>query len=401
MRRRDFLQMCARWAAAAPAFSLLGCGTGTGTGTGEYGDFDVDFEGRVLVIGAGAAGLAAGYMLGRYGIDYTVLEAADRIGGRVRRDDTLAGFPIDLGAEWIHEHPSILASLINDTEVDATLAVVPFAPQNISYREGDTAHAFNVARNFMVDYKFRRTTWYGFLDTFIAPTVRPNIRFEQPVETIDTSGEGVVVTTADGETHRADRVILTVPIKVLQEGHIEFVPPLDSARLDAIDSVWIPHGIKVFCRFDRRFYPDLLINGDPLVDASADKLYYDATLGKDVSQHVLGLFWVADEAATFTTLGGDAAIVEAVLADLDAVFDGAASRHHVASVVQNWSAEPYILGAYSSDFAGGYDGFMSTMRPPLGGKVFFAGEAFGGSESSTVHGAMQSAYGAVERILAG
>ncbi len=415
MQRRDFLRQCARWAAAAPlaslaaslpagsllaAGSLLGCGTGPGYGTGEY-DFDVNFDGRVLVIGAGAAGLAAGYMLGRHGIEYTVLEASDRFGGRVKRDRTLAGFPIDLGAEWIHDHPSVLASLIDDPGLDATLDVVPFAPQDISYRTDGGVRAFNVARNFMVDYKFRRTTWYGFLERFIAPTVQPHIRFGQPVTAIDTRGSGVRVATDDGTTYEADRVILTVPIQILQERQIEFTPPLDATRTDAIDSVWIPHGIKVFSRFDARFYPDVLLNGDPLDDASTDKLYYDATLGKGVSEHVLALFWVADEAAAFTELGSDDAIVSAVLADLDGLFGGRASRHHIASVAQNWSADPYIRGAYSSDFAGGYDAFMAALADPFAERVFFAGEAFGGTESSTVHGAMQSAYAAVERLLAG
>ncbi|HKV21991.1 MAG TPA: NAD(P)/FAD-dependent oxidoreductase [Mycobacterium sp.] len=58
---------------------------------------------RVVVVGAGIAGLAAASALREAGIECVVLEARDRIGGRLHTVD-LAGTPIDLGGSWIH-HP--------------------------------------------------------------------------------------------------------------------------------------------------------------------------------------------------------------------------------------------------------------------------------------------------------
>jgi polyamine oxidase len=58
---------------------------------------------RVVVVGAGIAGLAAASRLRAAGIACVVLEARDRIGGRLHTID-LAGTPVDLGGEWIH-HP--------------------------------------------------------------------------------------------------------------------------------------------------------------------------------------------------------------------------------------------------------------------------------------------------------
>ena len=57
---------------------------------------------RVLVIGAGVAGLAAARALADEGISVELLEARDRIGGRVFTSDAWTGLPIDLGASWIH-----------------------------------------------------------------------------------------------------------------------------------------------------------------------------------------------------------------------------------------------------------------------------------------------------------
>ena len=57
---------------------------------------------RVLVIGAGAAGLAAARRLSDHGVPVTVLEARDRVGGRILTAHALAPFPVELGAEFIH-----------------------------------------------------------------------------------------------------------------------------------------------------------------------------------------------------------------------------------------------------------------------------------------------------------
>src|SRR5690348_16729429 len=56
---------------------------------------------RVVVVGAGIAGLTVANALAHAGVEYVVLEARDRIGGRLHTVD-LAGSPVDLGGSWIH-----------------------------------------------------------------------------------------------------------------------------------------------------------------------------------------------------------------------------------------------------------------------------------------------------------
>ncbi|HKG61718.1 MAG TPA: FAD-dependent oxidoreductase [Pyrinomonadaceae bacterium] len=57
----------------------------------------------VLIIGAGAAGLAAARELSRAGISVIVVEARDRIGGRINTH--FASWPIELGADFVHGKP--------------------------------------------------------------------------------------------------------------------------------------------------------------------------------------------------------------------------------------------------------------------------------------------------------
>ena len=113
----------------------------------------------------------------------------------------------------------------------------------------------------------------------------------------------------------------------------------------------------------------------------------------------MGLFNVGESASEFTNLDSDDAIISAVLAELDEMFDGKASQTYQKHITQNWSAEPYIRGSYSH-YGGNYSSIMETIADPLENKVYFAGEALNlNGDYSTVHGAGESAYLALEKLL--
>lgn len=87
---------------------------------------------RVIVIGAGIAGLAAAQRLKAAGFTVTVLEARDRIGGRVHSDVNSAGTTVDLGAGWIHG---------NQAEFEALVASMNLATANTDW----TKYKFHTA----------------------------------------------------------------------------------------------------------------------------------------------------------------------------------------------------------------------------------------------------------------
>ncbi len=66
----------------------------------------------VIVIGAGAAGLTAARQLAEAGVRVTVIEARDRIGGRIWTIQPVPGASVELGAEFIHGHPSAIFDLV-------------------------------------------------------------------------------------------------------------------------------------------------------------------------------------------------------------------------------------------------------------------------------------------------
>src|SRR6266567_924111 len=87
----------------------------------------------VLIIGAGVAGLAAAADLTRAGLHVTILEARDRIGGRIyTRHDPLCPVPIELGAEFIHGMPREIFDVINASR----LLAVSVSGNHLCYRDG-------------------------------------------------------------------------------------------------------------------------------------------------------------------------------------------------------------------------------------------------------------------------
>jgi monoamine oxidase len=72
----------------------------------------------VIIIGAGVAGLAAAARLGQAGISVVVLEARDRVGGRIfTQRDPVSDCPIELGAEFIHGCPSEIWEQLQASDV--------------------------------------------------------------------------------------------------------------------------------------------------------------------------------------------------------------------------------------------------------------------------------------------
>jgi monoamine oxidase len=91
---------------------------------------------EVLVIGAGVAGLAAAQVLASNGVAVRILEARNRIGGRIRTlQDPVLSIPIELGAEFIHGKPYELFSISRQ----AGLATTEVAQRHAFFQDGQPA----------------------------------------------------------------------------------------------------------------------------------------------------------------------------------------------------------------------------------------------------------------------
>ncbi len=396
MTRKDFIKNIATLGIATPfmASLLTSCSK---ENIQFFEEVPANFNGKIIIVGAGAAGLIAGHILQQKNIDFQIIEASSIYGGRVKKAADFADFPIDLGGEWIHTNPSILAKLLNEPNSKADIEVIPYNPKTISVWKDGKLRKRNIASHFYSEYKFKSTTWYGFFEKHIVPNFSKKIIYNSPITEIDYTGDKVTLKNNQGDNFNADKVLVTVPLPILQSNYIQFNPPLPSEKIAAVNNIGFPDGIKAFIEFSERFYPDLTFADGGLINGG-DTLYYDAGFGKDTNVNVLALFSVSEETGKYTNLESNTATFEKIMSELDEMFDGQATKYYKKHIIQNWSKEPFIRGSYSH-----YDNYgdMDTLREPLGNKVFFAGEALHPTDSSTVHGAGESGYDAVTSMISG
>ncbi|MFM7638082.1 MAG: flavin monoamine oxidase family protein [Crocinitomicaceae bacterium] len=406
---------------------------------------NINYDGKVIIIGAGAAGLYAANILKSKGIDFTILEAAATHGGRMGKLAGFADYPIDTGAQWMHGRNSIVSDLVKKNKIPNTLddtdlsfwfnnQVVSTLPKDpfifdadnlpdISFKDHAHQQGFGSEYDNIVeaiagdqgasastlsaywnnkdeenwvsgdeDFKFEGT-YFDVINTYIAQGVLSNIQYNTQITDIDYNSDKVVLTDSASNTYIADKVIVTVPISILKLNEITFNPALPSSKTEAFTKFGMGAGMKVFLKFSTKFYDDNLIGG------SVCGAYADDTVGKNTSDHVLLAFVMGDQAANLNALGSDLAVTNLLLQELDTVYNGQATANFIASSVHDYTAKPFIKGAYAYSTIGMGDA-RKVAAQPVADKVFFAGEAMNvNGHHQTVHGAMEAGYKAVIDIL--
>ena len=359
-----------------------------------------DYSGKVIIVGAGASGLAAAKVLEKNNIDYTILEATNRYGGRLKKDTTLADFPIDIGAEWIHSAPVTLNKLKgkHGDEIDEEL--IPYhldctAVWNGTEYKINPGWQDNFMYNFMPESKFKNSTWYDFVNENIAKTVLHNIQYNSPVVSIDYSDNQVSVETLNGTTFDADRVLVTVPIGILKSDKISFNPEINQEKKDAIEEITFYSGIKVVMKFSEKFYPDA-INCE--VD-NGEKVFYDIAFGQETQNNILGFLCTGDETQKYYDLNSNDEIISSLIDELDLMLDGKASSSYSGEyILENWGQYEFTLGTWTQAFQEKKSN-LKILNQPLNNKIYFAGEINDPYKQMGVPGAILSGYYSIDKLL--
>ena len=363
-------------------------------------DKTYNYDGKVIIIGAGASGLAAAKILERNNVDYQIIEATDRYGGRLKKNTTLADFPIDIGAEWIHNLPPILNRLKGKKGDEVDEELIPYRLEKAYNWDGENYKAVSKKEldssfDFFPESKFKRSTWYDYVDENIAQEVAHKIKFNAPVTTINYSDNKVIIKTKDGNTHIADKVLVTVSIGVLKSGSIKFIPDLSDERKEAINRVDFLPGFKLLMKFSQKFYPDAI---NCKVE-NGEKVYYDVAFKKEAKNHIFGLLVTGNAAENYYELGTEEKIVSSALKELDQIFDGKASEFYSSEYIyENWGQHEFTLGTWTNA-ALNKKFSLKTLNQSLQRKVYFAGEIYDVHQQLGVPGAILSGYDSIDKLL--
>ncbi len=365
MTRIEFIKMCGILGISIPLqASLISC-------TKEDSSENT-FSGKVIIIGAGAGGLSAGYLLQQQGIDFEILEASSIYGGRMRINTNFADFPIPLGAEWLETGSSIFQEIVNDSSLSVNIETISDDP----------------------DRKFVNSSWFNFFEEYIVPSISNNINYNSIVQSINYAGDQIVITTQDG-AKIADKVIVSVPLKILQEGNINFIPSLPKGKQDAINDTTIWEGFKAFFEFSEKFYNDEF-EFEIIPASDGEKIYYNAAFGQNTTKNIIGLFVVGKPALDYMSLSNNQ-LKDFILNELDSIYSNQATPNYINHISQNWNDEPFIKGGYMTDNADWR--VVKKLGKSVANKIYFAGGAYtNGEDWVSVHNAAQSAKAAIQEI---
>ncbi len=416
-----------------------------------------DFSGKVIVVGAGAAGMYAAYLLHKQGIDVQVLEASSTYGGRIKALKNFADFDIELGAEEIHGERSLwhdlvrssgaelisaelnelyyfngsfktyaqatentffnrVLSVIDDFESYAGNDISAQAHGNISGIHSSVVHIYNGmvgnemgSSNAVVGmYGLREIEqkWTaGKIDSRVRnksfiqileqefSEILSKIKLETPITAIDYSGGKVRLTSDDETIYEADKVIVTVPVSILKSNAISFSPSLSIDRINALERIGMDRGMKIILKFSERLWPE---NSSYMYADGLVPLYWATGAGGRGEDVYLTAF-VCGENADLLSAQGEG-VMTTILSELDTLF-GDATAKYVSHLIQDWGNEEFINGAYSYSKSGTGNA-REIIAQNLADKVYFAGEAtHTQGHFATVHGAMETALRAVNEIL--
>ncbi len=417
----------------------------------------------VIILGGGVAGLSAARDLTAGGVRVRVLEARDRLGGRVSTRHTPDG-PVELGAEFVHGAVEETLSVAREADLplremnraapptttdrstertadffsamDALLAHASATDPDQSFRElvdrADVAPAVKAAGLALVEGYHAadpsRIGVHGLLKNTAAderPGANRQFRFARGYDSLvgaihdridarlcDVRLGAVaaavawqrgqaVVTTAAGDEHAAPKLIITVPLGVLKAGTIAFSPSFADKQA-AIAKLEMGDAERVsLCLGSDAWLADGGFSGGGFLFAGEPPFPVWWVSRPPPFPVVTG--WAGGRNARALRGRSVAERVEAAIVALAEALGVDAGRLRAdvrGGFSHDWLADPFARGAYSYAGVGGSEA-GAALAVPVEDTIFFAGEATeSDGDNGTVHGAVASGRRAARRVLA-
>lgn len=399
----------------------------------KYTDVDV------VVIGAGASGLAATKTLLENGKSVITLEARDRIGGRAWTDTSTFGVPFDLGCRYLHDEPvnpwvqyardnnfelypennnlnllkgggALLPKqeflAFEDSYNKALQLILDKGKQGIDISAGSILSkegkwekyvanmlglwTFGIETDILSTLDFYQATGHG-QDLFckqgygsIISHFGRNIpiTLNTPVKRIKWKDKGVIIETHSGII-KTKAVIITVSTGVLASENIIFDPPLPTWKTRAIEETPMIKSNHIALKFNKDIFgfgqdQPILLEDDHRVGIISN-----------TGNTSMLLFWVGGNLASSLEAVGEEYSIDFALRKVESLLGSKVLQEFNKGVSTRWGKDSWSYGAYSMAKPESHH-LRKSLGLPIEQKLFFSGEAVNDIYISTSHGAFLS-----------
>ncbi|KAG9479197.1 hypothetical protein GDO78_012724 [Eleutherodactylus coqui] len=366
----------------------------------------------VIVVGAGSAGLAAARQLHNFGLQVMILEARDRIGGRVWDDKSFKGVTVGKGAQIVNgciNNPIAImceqtgikmrklrekcdliqeGGRLTDPNIDKRMdfhfnAILDVVAE---WRKDKSQHQdAPLGDKIQEIYKtFVQESGIQFADVEekVLQFHLSNLEYAcgsnlHNVKSINYSGQEICV-TANGKIYSAQKVLVTVPLALLQKNIIHFTPPLPEKKVKAINCLGAGIIEKIGLQFPYRFWNNKINGADFFGHIPPDSskrglfaVFYDMD---PQGKHAVLMSVITGDAVTFIEDMDDKQVVKQCMVVLKEMFKEQDVPNPMKYFVTHWSKDPWAQMAYSFVKTGGSGEAYDILAEDIQGKIFFAGE---------------------------
>jgi len=354
----------------------------------------------VVVVGAGIAGLTAARAIAATGKKVVLLEARQRIGGRVFTDSDL-GFAFDHGAP-VQAVPQTTSAVIvhgkelskadyekYETQLGEVEKKIELVHKQLPGVDPRLALGYTDPLQVLALGEILRRTPFGPEPAALDLKTKLPMMLGKRVVRIDSTNPLIKLVSPSVEVE-ARAVIVTVPVGVLAAGMISFAPPLSTAKLSAISALPMAVYDKVAVSFSKKVFDApadtriiALIGQSKIVEARLRPQGQEAAI----------VFFDGEEAKAMEARGPTAAGAQGLTA-LAEVFGKEIRAALVGSQSTRWGLDPLARGSWST----GPAAQRAVLAMPHHERVLFAGEATEGN-GATAAAAHASGLRAAKQAL--
>ena len=337
---------------------------------------DSDNNKKVIIIGAGISGLVAGYDLTIAGYDVTILEARDRIGGRVLtiRSPFSNNHYVEGGAARIKPSHDLTIAYANHFN----LTLDPFYATSGDYVDFSNGNRTIIDNTTYLNTSYGSTMRKNYLkirggsdqltNAFANSSELSNkIYLNHAVTSITQNSDNVVVDTGVNQ-FQADRVLCTVPLTVLNK--INFTPALSSEKQSAMNGGFrYAPATRIYIQFKNRFWENESLNGWGNTDLPEEIWQPSWDMSGNTGVLMSYLRWSAAE--DMDALNDDERN-NAILNRWENIFEGSINNFD-KGVSKSWALDEWSKGAWASPTTSQNETLNDSISQ-IEGRLHFAGE---------------------------